>query len=78
VPAAELRDRAREWAERLAAGPTVAISLTKRLVNAALDTNRAEAFRAEALAVEVNVQSVDGQEGVQSFVERRPAEFVGW
>ena len=39
---------------------------------------RGEAFRAEALAVEVTMQSVDGNEGVQAFVERRPAEFVGW
>ena len=67
-----------EWAARLASGPTVAISLTKRLVNAALDSDRTQAFRAEALAVEVNMQSVDGQEGVKAFVERRDADFVGW
>ena len=78
VPAAELRDRAREWAARLASGPTVAIALTKRLVNSALESERGEAFRAEALAVEINVQSTDGSEGVRAFVERRPAEFVGW
>src|SRR5207302_4456113 len=78
VPAAELPDRAREWAARLAAGPTVAISLTKRLVNSALESERGEAFRAEALAVEINMQSVDGNEGVQAFVEGRPAQFVGW
>ena len=78
VPAGELRDRARQWAERLAQGPTVAIALTKRLVNAAMESDRGEAFRAEALAVEVNVQSADGKEGVQAFVARRPAHFVGW
>jgi 2-(1,2-epoxy-1,2-dihydrophenyl)acetyl-CoA isomerase len=78
VPAAELMDRANAWAARIAAGPTVAISLTKRLVNSALESDRGAAFRAEALAVEVNMQSVDGNEGVQAFVERRPAEFVGW
>lgn len=78
VPAAELRDRAREWAERLASGPTVAISLTKRLVNSALDTERGEAFRAEALALEVGMQSVDSNEGVRAFVERRDPEFKGW
>lgn len=78
VPAAELREAAGAWAARLASGPTVAISLTKRLVNAALESDRTQAFRAEALAVEVNMQSVDGQEGVQAFVERRDAEFLGW
>ncbi|HXY95013.1 MAG TPA: enoyl-CoA hydratase-related protein [Acidimicrobiia bacterium] len=78
VPAAELRERAREWAERLAAGPTVAIGLAKRLVNSALESERSAAFRAEALAVEVSMQSADSVEGVQAFVERRPVEFKGW
>src|SRR5436190_1087472 len=78
VPAAELRAHTREWAERLASGPTVAISLTKRLVNSALGAERGEAFRAEALALEVGMNAVDSNEGVRAFVERRPAEFVGW
>jgi 2-(1,2-epoxy-1,2-dihydrophenyl)acetyl-CoA isomerase len=78
VPAAELRERAREWAERLASGPTVSIALTKRLVNTALESERGAAFRAEALALEVSMQAVDSNEGVQAFVERRPAEFLGW
>jgi 2-(1,2-epoxy-1,2-dihydrophenyl)acetyl-CoA isomerase len=78
VPAGELEASAREWAERLAAGPTVAIALTKRLVNSALESGREAAFKAEALALEVGMQSVDSNEGVQSFVERRPTEFKGW
>jgi 2-(1,2-epoxy-1,2-dihydrophenyl)acetyl-CoA isomerase len=78
VPAADLRERTREWAERLASGPTVAISLAKRLVNAALGTERGEAFRSEALALEVGMHATDSNEGVRAFVERRPAEFVGW
>src|SRR6516165_1737383 len=78
VPAADLRQKARQWAERLAAGPTVAIGLTKKLVNAALESTRDVAFRDEALAIEVTIQSEDGNEGVSSFVERRPAQFKGW
>jgi 2-(1,2-epoxy-1,2-dihydrophenyl)acetyl-CoA isomerase len=78
VPAANLRERTREWAERLASGPTVAISLAKRLVNSALGTERGEAFRSEALALEVGMHAIDSNEGVRAFVERRPAEFVGW
>jgi 2-(1,2-epoxy-1,2-dihydrophenyl)acetyl-CoA isomerase len=78
VPQPELRERAREWAERLASGPTVAIALTKRLVNTALESERGAAFRAEALALEVSMQAVDSNEGVRAFVERRPAEFLGW
>jgi 2-(1,2-epoxy-1,2-dihydrophenyl)acetyl-CoA isomerase len=78
VAAGELRAATRDWAERLASGPTVAISLAKRLVNSALGSGRGEAFRAEALALEVGMHAVDSQEGVRAFVERRPAEFVGW
>ena len=77
-PRTKLESSARAWAERLAAGPTVAIGLTKRLVNAALDGGREAAFKAEALALEVGMQSVDSNEGVQAFVERRPSEFKGW
>jgi len=78
VPVADLRAQTRDWSERLASGPTVAISLAKRLVNTALGAERAEAFRAEALALEVGMHAVDSNEGVRAFVERRPAEFVGW
>ena len=46
VPDGELEKTAREWAERLAAGPTRALALTKQLVNASLDTDRATAFAA--------------------------------
>jgi 2-(1,2-epoxy-1,2-dihydrophenyl)acetyl-CoA isomerase len=78
VPTADLRDEVRAWAERLAAGPTVALGLTKRLVNAALEGSRDAAFRAEALALEVSMQSYDSSEGVKAFLERRPVEFTGW
>jgi 2-(1,2-epoxy-1,2-dihydrophenyl)acetyl-CoA isomerase len=78
VSAATLHDEVRVWAERLAAGPTVALGLTKRLVNAALEGGRDAAFRAEALALEVSMQSHDSTEGVKAFLERRPVEFTGW
>lgn len=78
VPAEQLTAEAQSWAERLAAGPTVAIGLAKRLVNTALESTRDVAFRDEALSVEINMQTQDGNEGVRSFVERRPPEFKGW
>ncbi|MFI0512588.1 enoyl-CoA hydratase/isomerase family protein [Streptomyces sp. WSLK1-5] len=77
VPDAELDKTAREWATRLAAGPTRTLALTKQLVNASLDTDRATAFAAEAAAQELNMATADAQEGVASFVERRSPEFRG-
>ncbi|MFI8510354.1 enoyl-CoA hydratase/isomerase family protein [Streptomyces sp. NPDC085460] len=77
VPADELPKTARAWAERLAQGPTRALALTKQLVNASLDTDRATAFAAEATAQELNMTTRDAREGVAAFVERREATYEG-
>jgi len=77
VPAQDLQKTAREWADRLAAGPTRALALTKQLVNASLDTDRATAFAAEAAAQEINMTTADANEGVASFVERRSPDYQG-
>ncbi|MDX2560080.1 enoyl-CoA hydratase-related protein [Streptomyces sp. TX20-6-3] len=77
VPAEELPKAAREWAERLAQGPTRALTLTKQLVNTSLDVDRAAAFAAEAAAQEINMTTRDAKEGVASFVERREARYEG-
>ncbi|MEV7172375.1 enoyl-CoA hydratase-related protein [Streptomyces sp. NPDC093224] len=77
VPAEELPAAAREWAERLAQGPTRALALTKQLVNASLDGDRAAALAAEATAQEINMTTADANEGVASFVERRTPKYLG-
>ncbi|WP_336053575.1 enoyl-CoA hydratase/isomerase family protein [Streptomyces sp. CA2R101] len=77
VPDPELAETAREWAQRLAAGPTRALALTKQLVNASLDADRATAFAAEATAQEINMTTADAQEGVASFVQRRTPAYRG-
>lgn len=77
IPDQELDKAAREWATRLATGPTRALALTKQLVNASLDSDRAAAFAAEAAAQEINMTTADAQEGVASFVERRSPEYRG-
>jgi 2-(1,2-epoxy-1,2-dihydrophenyl)acetyl-CoA isomerase len=78
VPAAELEATVKEWAERLAAGPTRTIGFAKRLLNRSLDVDRATLFEEEALLVEMVTGTEDSTEGVASFVERRPPEFKGW
>ncbi|MFI8826962.1 enoyl-CoA hydratase/isomerase family protein [Streptomyces sp. NPDC053431] len=77
VPAEDLEKTAREWAERLAQGPTRALALTKQLVNASLESDRATAFAAEATAQEICMASRDAQEGVAAFVERRTPVYEG-
>ncbi|UNS97550.1 enoyl-CoA hydratase-related protein [Streptomyces tubbatahanensis] len=77
VPGEELTETARAWAARLASGPTRALALTKRLVNASMDTDRSAALGAEAWAQEINMTTRDAREGVASFAERRSPVFDG-
>ncbi|WP_373314711.1 enoyl-CoA hydratase/isomerase family protein [Streptomyces longispororuber] len=77
VPDADLEKTARAWAERLATGPTRALALTKQLVNASLDGDRATALAAEAAAQEITMTTRDAQEGVAAFVERRTPVYEG-
>ncbi|WP_433547058.1 enoyl-CoA hydratase/isomerase family protein [Streptomyces sp. CA-294286] len=77
VPPQELEKTARAWAERLATGPTRALALTKQLVNASLDADRATSLAAEAAAQEINMTTADAHEGVSSFAERRTPRYRG-
>ena len=78
VPAADLRATATEWAARLAAGPTRAHMLTKWLVNRALDVDRGTIAEEESWAVELNQRTVDAEEGIASFRERRDPVWKGY
>jgi 2-(1,2-epoxy-1,2-dihydrophenyl)acetyl-CoA isomerase len=78
VPADRLAATADEFAERLAAAPTSAIALTKRLLNASPDADRAAAFLAEGMAQEIQSYAADSAEGIRSFVERRSPQYRGW
>lgn len=78
VPADELEAAAREWADRLAAGPTTAIGLAKSLLNRSFESPWEVALRDEAAAVEINKGTQDAAEGIASFRERRAPRFVGW
>ncbi|MCF2528375.1 enoyl-CoA hydratase/isomerase family protein [Yinghuangia soli] len=78
VAADELAATVKEWAERLATGPTRALAITKRLVNRSLDSDRATAFGEEADSVELNMTTRDANEGVASLMERRKPEYYGW
>lgn len=67
-----------DYVQRLAGAPTSAIGLTKRLFNESPDVDRAGSFVTEAMAQEIQSYSLDAREGVQAFVQKRPANFVGW
>ena len=77
VPPAKLDEAARELAQRLATGPTRAIGLTKRLINAAEDSSLADALGAEAALQDLAGRSEDHAEGVAAFGEKREPRFSG-
>jgi 2-(1,2-epoxy-1,2-dihydrophenyl)acetyl-CoA isomerase len=77
VPADRLADAARELAQRLASGPTAAIGLTKRLLNASEDAPLPEALEAEAALQELAGRTEDHAEGVAAFGEKRDPRFSG-
>ena len=78
VPRAELQVTLTEMADRLAKAPTKAIWIAKWLTNRALDVDRATSLYDEALGQEIVTHTMDSQEGIASFVERREADFKGW
>jgi 2-(1,2-epoxy-1,2-dihydrophenyl)acetyl-CoA isomerase len=78
VPRAELDKTLGEWAGRLAKAPTRAIGFAKWLTNRSLESDRAGSFWDEAYAQELVTRTEDAQEGMASFMERRPPEFKGW
>jgi 2-(1,2-epoxy-1,2-dihydrophenyl)acetyl-CoA isomerase len=68
---------AAELAGRLAEGPTVAIGLTKSLLNASYSQSLAQQLIDEAFAMELSSRSPDFREGLTAFAERREPRFEG-
>ena len=77
VAGAELLSHVGEVARRLAAGPTRAIGLTKRLINQADGEGLAEALALEAGLQELAGRTDDHAEGVAAFSEKREPRFAG-
>ena len=69
--------QAERLAMELAAGPTVALGLSKWLVLVGPTTSLDDHLQHEALAMELSSRSEDFREGLKAFTERRPANFLG-
>jgi 2-(1,2-epoxy-1,2-dihydrophenyl)acetyl-CoA isomerase len=68
---------AMELAARLAVGPTRTLGLTKRLYRRSLSNDMATCFEEERNATALISTTADRKEGVLSFVEGRPPNFIG-
>jgi enoyl-CoA hydratase/carnithine racemase len=70
-------DGLRERAERLAAGPALAVAAIKRCVHEGGQLPLEEGLALEAELMESLFRSKDATEGLTAFVEKRKPEFVG-
>ena len=77
VPVAELASATRTLAEKIAAGPPLALRLDKQALNRAAGTDLASALEVEALSQGIAVASDDHREGVAAFFDKRPPKFSG-
>jgi 2-(1,2-epoxy-1,2-dihydrophenyl)acetyl-CoA isomerase len=77
VPAADLDAAVMEWAEKLADGPSYAFGLTKKLIDQSFNSDIDRQLEAERDGIVACAGSVDMQEGIEAFVAKRRAEFVG-
>ena len=77
VPDGELDGFVDDWARRLAEGPTLALSMTKTLLNNSMAASMDQALEDEARAQSINFGTRDTREALTAFVERRPPSFEG-
>src|SRR5205823_13427233 len=77
VPSSQLDAFVADWAERLAAGPPLALSMTKRLLTNSFSMSMDEALEAEGLAQTVNSGTEDTPEAIRAFLEKREPKFKG-
>ncbi len=77
VTADNLMPTARQWAETLAAGPPIAMRITKRMMYKQMEMDLDNALEDAALGTLVTNYCEDVKEGVTAFHEKRKPAFKG-
>src|SRR5438067_2558661 len=77
VPHADLLPAAYEWARRLAQGPTLAISMTKQMLNRELNMDLVAAIEAEAQAQALMLMGEDHRIFYEAFQGKVQPRFIG-
>jgi 2-(1,2-epoxy-1,2-dihydrophenyl)acetyl-CoA isomerase len=73
----DLVGEATELARKLAAGPPIAMGVTKRLLNSSLLRSLEGVAEAEAYGQALAMSSEDHREGINAFREKRDPKFTG-
>ena len=77
IPTDELDERVDEVVQRIASGPPMALSMTKRMLDNAGASSLSQALETEAIAQNVNLGTEDVKEAFKAFREKRAPEFKG-
>jgi enoyl-CoA hydratase/carnithine racemase len=77
VPHADLLSTAHSWARRLAQGPTLAISMTKHMINSELSMDLVSAIEAEAQAQALMLMGEDHRRFYEAFKAKEKPRFIG-
>ena len=77
VPHSDLLPAAYEWARRLAQGPTLAISMTKHMLNRELNMDLVAAIEAEAQAQALMLMGEDHRIFYEAFQGKVQPRFIG-
>ena len=77
APDEEVLKVAEDMAVKLAHGPTRAFGTVKALLNSSDGNSLETQLQIEANGIAGNAGSLDGREGVASFIEKRRPEFKG-
>jgi enoyl-CoA hydratase/carnithine racemase len=77
VPHDELMETAMEWARKLAAGPTQAHAMTKRMLNNEWNMDLMSALEAEAQAQALMLMADDHRRFYEAFKKREKPQFGG-
>jgi 2-(1,2-epoxy-1,2-dihydrophenyl)acetyl-CoA isomerase len=77
VPAPELDATALEWGRRLADGPTMALALSKRLLNNSFAVSMDQALEDEARSQHISYTTKDMADAMQAYMEKRDPDFRG-
>ena len=77
VPADQLDEFVSQWATRLAAGPPLALSMTKSMLNNSLNISMDQALEEESRSQSVNFTSADTIEALRAFSQKREPRFEG-
>tara|TARA_B100000953_G_scaffold298353_1_gene294992 strand:- start:1260 stop:2105 length:846 start_codon:yes stop_codon:yes gene_type:complete len=77
VAEADLDAHVADVVERIAAGPPLALSMSKALLNNGAQTSMSQALEAEGQAQATNFGTQDTREAARAWIEKRQPEFEG-